>query len=83
MRTRTPGCQDCSRAGWVKSWDGILWPPCTNPDPNHGGVWVEDQQLAAGSPATPTYKAPANVGDTFYKTLRKLGYQKGPEGDYR
>ena len=29
------------------------------------------------------YRPPRNVGDAFYKCLRKPGYSKGPEGDYR
>ena len=29
------------------------------------------------------YRPPSNVGDAFYKCLRKSGYSKGPEGDYR
>ena len=83
MRFRAPGCQDCFKAGCVKSWSGEVWPPCQNPDLNHAGQWEENTCPGGGTPATITYKAPLNVGDKFYKTLRKLGYAKGPEGDYR
>ena len=42
-RERSPGCQDCAKAGWVRSYsgNGDPSPACTNPNPSHGGEWSE------------------------------------------
>ena len=57
---------------------GVVKTPMSEADKNLG-LWVWDGR-------DPTYrsrwKAPASVGDGFYKWLRKY-YTKGPEGDYR
>ena len=95
-RERSPGCQDCAKAGWVRSYngDGKPMPACTNPDPSHGGEWSEPvartdmpkkrivSTQGEDGPMVTEFRPPPAHGDAFYKTLQKLGYRKNAVGDY-
>lgn len=68
----------------IRPLPGAEWVASATPTP-----WTEDEITFAtrvngrGWPRG-SYKAPANVGTAFYKTLRKLGYTlEGTLGDYR
>ena len=85
-RERSPGCQDCAKAGWVRSYngDGKPMPACTNPDPSHGGEWSEPTARTdvPKKRMVAEFRFPPARGDAFYKTLQKLGYRKNAAGDY-
>ena len=62
--------------------------------PTEGAVWVAsptptpwtaaEKGFARGDykQKSRLYKAPGNVGTSFYKTLRALGYTRGLSGNY-
>ena len=47
------------------------------------GSWQEGGLAMTGCKPATGWKMPSGPGEGFYKCLRKLGYQKGPDGDYR
>ena len=78
---QAPNIRPLVGAEWIKRYrflDGAWEPNISAPDGGSG-------QPIRGKPwgATHEYSLPKNVGDAFYKTLRKLGYTKGPRGDYQ
>ena len=94
-RDRVPGCQDCAKAGWVRSYsgNGDPSPVCANPDSSHGGEWSEPTARtdvpkkrvvsAQGyGPMVAEFHFPPAHGDAFYRTLQTLGYRKNAAGDY-
>ncbi len=66
-------------AEWTRRFRSVVWNEITNTPVF--GAWKEGMS-PAGKPE-PERKSKASAGDRFYATLRKLGYQRGPEGDYR
>ena len=61
---------------WCRSW------PAGEFRPAPGAKWSGEG--GKDKPVKGLYKAPANVGDAFYKALQKAGYiREGTQGDYR